>query len=93
MDTHTFDRDALILENNQVEKVTLYNKEKQPYLSLRFTTPVVGLWSPPAKNAPFICIEPWYGRCDRAHYKDKDWMQHLQPAAVFKGGYVIQIEE
>ena len=37
------------------------------------------------------------GRCDRAHYdgeyKDKDWMQHLQPAAVFKGGYVIQIEE
>ena len=97
LDTHTFDRDALILENNQVEKVTLYNKEKQPYLSLRFTTPVVGLWSPPAKNAPFICIEPWYGRCDRAHYdgeyKDKDWMQHLQPAAVFKGGYVIQIEE
>lgn len=97
LDTHTFDRDALILENNQVEKVTLYNKEKQPYLSLRFTTPVAGLWSPPAKNAPFICIEPWYGRCDRAHYdgeyKDKDWMQHLQPAAVFKGGYVIQIEE
>ena len=97
LDTHTFDRDALILENNQVEKVTLYNKEKQPYLSLRFTTPVVGLWSPPAKNAPFICIEPWYGRCDRAHYdgeyKDKDWMQHLQPAAVFKGGHVIQIEE
>ena len=40
LDTHTFDRDALILENNQVEKVTLYNKEKQPYLSLRFTTPV-----------------------------------------------------
>lgn len=75
MDTHTFDKDALILENEQVRKVTLYNKEKQAYLSLHFNAPVVGLWSPPAKNAPFVCIEPWYGRCDRAHYlgeyKDK----------------------
>ena len=91
LDTHTFDKDALILENEQVRKVTLYNKEKQAYLSLHFNAPVVGLWSPPAKNAPFVCIEPWYGRCDRAHYtgeyKDKDWMQHLQPEEIFQGGY------
>ena len=60
LDTHTFDKDALILENEQVRKVTLYNKEKLAYLSLHFNAPVVGLWSPPAKNAPFVCIEPWY---------------------------------
>ena len=93
LDTHTFDKDALILENEQVRKVTLYNKEKLAYLSLHFNAPVVGLWSPPAKNAPFVCIEPWYGRCDRAHYtgeyKDKDWMQHLQPEEIFQGGYTI----
>lgn len=52
LDTHTFDKDALILENEQVRKVTLYNKEKRAYLSLHFNAPVVGLWSPPAKNAP-----------------------------------------
>lgn len=97
LDTHTFDQDALILENNQVHKVTLYNKEKQPHLSLLFhDAPVVGLWSPPAKNAPFVCIEPWYGRCDPAHYagefKDKDWMQHLAPGEAFQGGYIIVIE-
>ena len=95
LDIHSFDKDALILENSQVKEVTLYNKEKKPYLSLYFDTPVVGLWSPPAKNAPFVCIEPWYGRCDRAHYKgeykDKDWMQHLAPGGVFKGGYTIDI--
>lgn len=95
LDTHTFDKDALILENSQVKKVTLYNKEKQPYLSLQFTTPVVGLWSPPTKNAPFVCIEPWYGRCDRAHYtgefKDRDWMQRLAAGEVFNGGYSIII--
>ena len=97
LDTHTFDKDALILENEQVRKVTLYNKEKLAYLSLHFNAPVVGLWSPPAKNAPFVCIEPWYGRCDRAHYtgeyKDKDWIQHLQPEEIFQGGYTIEIDE
>lgn len=97
LDTHTFDKDALILENSQMKKVTLYNKEKQPYLSLHFTAPVVGLWSPPARNAPFVCIEPWYGRCDRAHYsgefKDRDWMRRLAAGEVFNGGYTICIEE
>ena len=68
LDTHTFDHDALILENGQVNEVRLLDKNKQAYLALRFSAPVVGLWSPPAKNAPFVCIEPWYGRCDRAHY-------------------------
>lgn len=95
LDIHTFDNDALILEGSQVKKVTLYDKEKTPYLSLHFDTPVVGLWSPPAKNAPFVCIEPWYGRCDRAHYRgeyrDKDWMQHLSPGSVFNGGYTIEV--
>ena len=97
LDTHTFDKDALIIENEQIHKVTLYTKEKKAYLSLHFHAPVVGLWSPPAKNAPFVCIEPWYGRCDRAHYtgeyKDKGWMQHLQPKETFKGGYTIEINE
>lgn len=97
LDTHTFDKDAFILENEQVRKVTLYTKEKKPYLSLRFNAPVVGLWSPPAKNAPFVCIEPWYGRCDPAHYtgeyKDKDWMQHLAAGITFKGGYTIEIND
>lgn len=97
LDTHTFDKDALIMEDSQVKEVTLYNKEKKPYLSLYFDTPLVGLWSPPAKNAPFVCIEPWYGRGDRAYYtgeyKDKDWMQHLAPGEVFNGSYAIEVRE
>ena len=59
--------------------------------------PVLGLWSPPGKDAPFVCIEPWYGRCDRAHYageyKDRDWVQHLGTGEVFHGGYTIEIME
>lgn len=96
LDTHTFDIDTFILEDGQVGEVTLYDPQKRPCLSLRFDAPVLGLWSPPGKNAPFVCIEPWYGRCDRAHfageYKERDWVQHLAPGAVFKGGYVIEIK-
>lgn len=95
LDTHTFDRDALILEDHQVGQVTLLDKQQRPHLSLEFTAPVVGLWSPPAKNAPFVCIEPWYGRCDRAHYageyKDKDWMQHLNGGETFEADYTITL--
>lgn len=96
LDTHTFDRDALILENGQVNEVRLLDTKKEAYLSLRFSAPVVGLWSPPTKNAPFVCIEPWYGRCDRAHYtgeyKDKDWMQHLSGNGEFHADYTICLE-
>ena len=96
IDTNTFDKDALILEDSQVKEVTLYDNEKRPYVTLRFDAPVVGLWSPPAKNAPFVCIEPWYGRCDRVCYvsefKDKDWMQHLPAHGTFRGRYVIEIK-
>lgn len=96
IDVRTFDRDALILEGCQVKEVTLYGNDKRPCLSLHFDAPVVGLWSPPAKNAPFVCIEPWYGRCDRVCYggefKDKDWMQHLSAGDTFRGGYEIEIK-
>ncbi len=95
INAHTFDRDALIFENSQIREVTLYDSEKKPYISLSFDAPVVGLWSPPAKNAPFVCIEPWYGRCDRAHfsgeYKDKDWIRHLEPGEEFSAEYIISI--
>ena len=60
-----------------------------------YTAPVVGLWSPPTRNAPFVCIEPWYGRCDRVdytgEYKDRDWVWHLEPGELFDASYTIEI--
>lgn len=96
LDTSSFDRDAFIIEDSQVKKVTLHRQDGTPWLSLSFDAPLVGLWSPPGKNAPFICIEPWYGRCDRAHYegeyKDKDWMNVLAPGERFSSVYTIEVE-
>lgn len=92
----TFDViDTLMLQDSQLRKVTLHRTDATPWLSLAFTAPVVGLWSPPAKNAPFICIEPWYGRCDRAgyegDYRDKDCINRLAPGETFSSVYIIEI--
>ena len=93
----TFDViDTLMLQDSQLRKVTLHRVDGSPWLSLSFDAPVVGLWSPPGKNAPFICIEPWYGRCDRAgyqgEYKDKDWINTVAPGEKFSSVYTITIE-
>ena len=96
IDVNTFNDDALIIEDSHVNKVTLCMQDKTPYLSMSFTSPVVGLWSPPGKRAPFVCIEPWYGRTDSVNYtgifEEKPWMQHLASGAHFDAEYTISIE-
>ena len=95
LDIHTFDKDALIFEDRQIGKVTLLTVEGRPWLGLSFDAPLVGLWSPVAKNAPFVCIEPWYGRCDRVGYEGgfsgRDRVQHLAPSRTFSAEYTIEI--
>lgn len=92
----TFDViDTIMLQDSQIGRVTLHRNDETPWLSLKFAAPVVGLWSPPTRNAPFICIEPWYGRCDRAgytgDYRQKDWVNRLEPGKEFEGIYTIEI--
>ena len=94
---NTFDIiDTIVLQDSQVSEVALLRPDRTPYLTVRFDAPVVGLWSPPCKNAPFICIEPWYGRCDRAgftgDFRDKDWVNVLAPGTAFEASYTIVIE-
>ena len=92
----TFDEiDTIILEGGQTHRVTLCDVERRPLLTVQFEHPVVGLWSPPGRRAPFVCIEPWYGRCDRygfeGEFKDRDWAQHLAPGEEFNSTYTIEI--
>ena len=93
----TFDPiDTIMLQGNQVQKVAFMKPDKSPYLTVTFDAPVVAIWSPPKRNAPFFCIEPWYGRCDRAdftgEYKDRDWVNALAPGTTFAASYTIQLQ-
>lgn len=96
VDRHTFDTDALIFEDSQIRRVTLCDKSGDPYITLAFAAPLVGLWSPPKKNAPFVCIEPWYGRCDAVGYagdfENKKWIERLSAGSVFSAEYTITVE-
>ena len=90
-----FDEDALIVEDNQAHKVSLCNQEGEPYLTVSFDAPLFGLWSPAKKNAPFVCIEPWYGRCDKDIFKgdlsQREWGNRLAPSQDFYAEYTISI--
>lgn len=92
---HLFDKDALIIENNQCHKVSLLDATKKPYVTVSFDAPLFGLWSPAGKNAPFICIEPWYGRCDAADFsgslEDRQWGNVLEAGQTFETAYSIHI--
>lgn len=90
-----FDHDALIIENHQVQRVSLCTPDKKPYVTVSFDAPLFGVWSMPGKNAPFVCIEPWYGRCDKGDFngtlEEREWGNTLEAGGVFETQYTIEI--
>lgn len=95
IDEHMFDYNALIIEDQQCHSISLLDPFKIPYVTVTFDAPVVGIWSPKKQKAPFICIEPWYGRCDANDFSgtlaDRDWSNSLSPGAIFEASYTIEI--
>ncbi len=92
---HLFDEDALVIEGNQAHEVSLCKPDGVPYLTVAFDAPLFGLWSPAKKYAPFICIEPWYGRCDDEAFagtlEQREYGQCLDAGAQFEVSYTIAI--
>ena len=94
-DEESFKNDAVIIDRCQLNEVALLDDAEEPVVTVRFKSPAVGIWSPYGKHAPFVCIEPWYGIHDKAYYqgdfKEKQYMNHLQPGASFMSEYTIEI--
>lgn len=88
----TFSINTIMLQDRQVRRVSMLDKERRPYVSLLFDAPVVGMWSPSAR-APFVCIEPWWGRCDRMNFdgefSQRDYVNTLQPGETFEASYMV----
>ena len=83
---NTWRNDSIKIHKSQLHRAELL---------VDFRTPVVAFWSPFGKQAPFVCIEPWYGIGDprgfNGEFKDKPLMNHLQPGASFMSKYEITI--
>lgn len=87
-----FTRDALIFDGGQIEDVWLCHKDGTPYVGMRCEGfPNFGIWS--VKDAPFVCLEPWAGRCDDTGFQEdiskKHGMIRLQEKEVFEKSYKI----
>jgi len=95
MSDELFSRDALIIEDRQSDKVTLIDDKGQDVIAVKFDAPLFGVWSPVGKHAPFVCIEPWYGRCDRVGFNQKleerEYGNTLGITDIFQVSFDIQV--
>lgn len=93
----TWSKDSIQIHRCQTSQAEILDKESKPVVTVYYETPVCAFWSPYKKNAPFVCIEPWYGVGDYrgfdGEFRDKPLMNHLLPGASFIGGYQIAIGE
>lgn len=92
---NTWRNDSIKIHKSQLHRAELLNKAGEAEVTVEFRTPVIAFWSPYGKEAPFVCIEPWYGIGDpqsfKGEFKDKPLMNHLLPGASFMSKYDIII--
>lgn len=92
--TGMFERDALIIEGRQANEISLCHPDGKEYITVKMDAPLFGLWSPAGKNAPFICIEPWYGRCDAVGFKgdlsEREYSNNLLAGKTFNAEYTVE---
>lgn len=91
-----FDRCTYIIEGNQTKCVGLEDSDGRRYVTMEFDMPLFAIWSPEGKNAPFLCIEPWCGRCDAVDYEgtleNREFGNVLEKDEVFKTSYTMKFE-
>ena len=90
-----FRNDSVKIHKSQTRRAMLMDTNGEPAVTVDYKTPVCAFWSPFGKEAPFVCIEPWYGIGDprgfKGEFKDKPLMNHLLPGASFMSKYTITI--
>ncbi len=94
IDPHMFDKDALVFDNGQITKAGILFPDGTPYVTLSSEGfPNFGIWSVP--GAPFVCLEPWMGRCDDCGFEgqlsEKANINVLKPDEEFIKSYQITV--
>lgn len=89
-----FQRDALVFKNLASSVITLKTDRSPHGLQMDFPGfPFMGIWA--AKNADFVCIEPWCGIADSVEasqqLSEKEGINRLQPADTFNRTFTISV--
>ena len=88
-----FKNDALIFKTLKSNSLTILENEN-PILSVHFEGfPSLGIWT--KINAPFLCIEPWFGYSDTnensGNLFEKEGIQILESNTTFQSKFSIEI--
>jgi galactose mutarotase-like enzyme len=88
-----FEKDALVFKNHQIDSITI-QENGHNVLKVNFEKfPDLGIWT--KINAPFICIEPWFGHADgvntNQNLEEKAGIQILKEHEVFNSVFTIEI--
>ena len=90
------DEDAIILKNMSRE-ITLRSKISHRGVCVSYPDmPYLGIWHWPKTDAPYVCIEPWYGVNDgrevKADISEKRGIQHLNEGETFEFSWIAEIK-
>lgn len=90
-----FDEDALILSDYNSTEIALKSDNHDRVVNFKFDSPILGIWAKP--NAPYVCIEPWWGINDNYDKKDdlsqKRGIMSLNPSESKDFSWEIEITE
>lgn len=91
-----FDRCTYMIEDRQCGRVGIVDPSGRRFVTVEFDMPLFAVWSPEKKQAPFICIEPWCGRCDADDFsgelKDREFTNVLEANEQFATEYTMIFE-
>jgi galactose mutarotase-like enzyme len=88
-----FEKDALVFKTLKSKSITIL-KNTNPILKVNYSDfPNLGIWT--VVNAPFLCIEPWFGYSDTLdeydNFSKKEGIQLLEKKKTFESNYSIEI--
>src|SRR6185437_10757997 len=94
LESALFYDDAIVLKHINSDQIKLYSNKGPNGLVFRFEGfPYFGIWA--AKDAPFVCLEPWCGIADNIHHDyqltNKEGINQLAGGGIFKRTWSVEL--
>ena len=96
IDKNTFEHDALVFENTKSDFIVLKSQIHSYSIKYNYyNAPFLGIWAKP--NAPYVCIEPWFGADDLNgtdyDFSEKPTAMNLSVGNKFEYSMLIEFSE
>ncbi len=86
--------DAIVLKHINSNRIKLYTNKSEHGLTFMFEAfPYFGIWA--AKDAPFVCLEPWCGIADTVHHDyqltNKEGINQLTAGQTWRRTWSVEL--